>query len=84
MARYGVETRRSPEEVIQLALTFFGEEGLGLSLTSEDGCCISFEGGGGHVTVAAAREGTPGEHRTNVELESREWDYHVRRFMGEI
>lgn len=81
MARYSVETRESPEEVIQKAVGYFGGEGLGLSVGTEDPCCVTFEGGGGHVSVAASQEE---EGRTTVELETREWDYHVKRFMAQV
>jgi hypothetical protein len=80
MARYSVETRVSPEEVIRFATVYFGEGGLGLEVASENSCCASFEGGGGHVLVTAVGDG----ERTDVELETREWDFHVRRFMREI
>jgi hypothetical protein len=80
MARYGVETQRSPEEVIQKAVAYFGEGGLGLSVSEEDPCCVTLLGGGGHVFVAASHE----EGKTEVELETREWDYHVKKFMGQL
>lgn len=80
MARYGVETNKSPEEVIQKAVDYFGAEGLGLSVISEDQCCVTFEGGGGYVSVAASQE----EDNSTVELETREWDYHVKKFMGRV
>jgi hypothetical protein len=80
MPRYGVETKLSAEEVIEKAKVYFGEGGLGLETTERNPCCVSFEGGGGHVTVTASE----GEKKTSVELETREWDYHVKRFMREI
>jgi hypothetical protein len=69
------------EEVLRRAEDFFGSEELGLKLVERDECCLSFEGGGGHVTVAAAHW-KPG--RTEVDLETREWDYHVKRFMERL
>jgi len=30
MARYGVETKMSPKEVVQKAIDFFGQDGVGL------------------------------------------------------
>jgi hypothetical protein len=80
MARYSVETKKSPEAVIRKAVDYFGEEGLGLSVGTENPCCITFEGGGGHVSVAASQE----EGKTTVELETREWDYHVKTFMRQV
>jgi hypothetical protein len=80
MARYSVETKLSPEEAIERARAYFGEGGLGLELIEqEEPCCVYFEGGGGHVVVTACPK-----DKTEVELETREWDYHVKRFMREI
>lgn len=80
MAIYSVKTKKDPEQVVEQAIDYFGEDGLGLSLTRENPCCVAFEGGGGHVSVTASRE----EGRTEVELETREWDYHVKKFMSRI
>ena len=76
--RYGTETDLDPSEVLDLVEEYFGEGGLGLEVTSSDDCCISLAGGGGHVTVTV----TEGE-KTVVDLETREWDYQVKRFMAE-
>jgi len=80
MALYSVETKLSPEEAIERARAYFGEGGLGLELTERNPCCVYFEGGGGHVLVTAIM----GEKKKTVELETREWDYHVKRFMREV
>ena len=81
MARYSVETRMSPKEAIRSAIVYFGVGGLGLKVAAEEGaCCASFEGGGGHVLVTAVE----GDETTEVVLETREWDHHVRRFMRAI
>jgi len=79
MARYGVETNKSPEEIIQQAVNFFGKDGVGLEVTDRSPCCASFEGGGGHVSVTVNQ----GE-KTEVELVTREWDYDVKRFVRQI
>lgn len=78
MARYGVDTKLSVSEILDRAEEYFGEGGLGLEVTSRDNCCISLAGGGGHVTVTVA-EGD----KTSVDLETREWDYQVKKFMAE-
>jgi len=80
MALYSVETKKDPEKVVERAIDYFGEEGLGLSVTRENPCCATFEGGGGHVMVTASR----GDDKVEVEVETREWDYHVKRFIGRI
>jgi len=80
MARYSVETKLDPEEAIRKAMAYFSEGGLGLKLIEQDSCCAYFEGGGGHVYVTAVT----GDKGTVVDLETREWDYHVRRFMQRV
>jgi hypothetical protein len=81
MARYGKETKLETEEVLRRAEEFFGTGGLGMKVVERNECCLSFEGSGGHVTVSAARC-KPGT--TEVDLETREWDYQVKRFMEEL
>jgi hypothetical protein len=78
MARYSVETKLSPEKAVEKATAYFAKRGL--EMTEQNPCCVSFEGGGGHVTITAVE----GEKRTTVELETREWDYQVKEFMGKI
>ena len=78
MARYAKETKLAVGEVLRRAEQFFGPGELGLKLVERNACCVSFEGSGGHVTVSAARC-TP--DRTEVDLETREWDYQVKEFM---
>ena len=79
MPRYGVQTKLSPQEIIQKAAAFFGKEGVGLEITDRSRCCVSFQGGGGHVSVTV-NEG----EQTEVELVTREWDYDVKRFVRQI
>ena len=80
MALYSCRTKQNPEKAIQEAISFFGEGGLGLEIIEQSACCVSFEGGGGHVTVTANTQ----DKETTLELETREWDYHVRQFMRKI
>ena len=80
MGAYSVTTSKSPEQVVARAKDFFGHGGAGLELVREEGCCLAFEGGEGHVSVTA----TTADDRTEVALETREWDYQVRKFMTQI
>jgi len=63
-----------------MAKAHFGEGGLGLDAAEQGPCCVHFEGGGGYVSVMAGE----GESKTTVDLETREWDYHVRQFMRAV
>lgn len=78
MARYGKETRRSPEQVLERALAFFGPGGLGLIVEERGECSIRLIGGGGYVVLHAL----PCESgRTSVTLETREWDAQAMQFL---
>ncbi len=80
MARYSVETKLAPEEAIRKAVAYFGKGGLGLETVEKNPCCVHFQGGGGHVTATAYREGK----QTTLELETREWDHQVKAFMQRL
>ena len=79
MARYGVTTKQSPEEVIRKAVAFFGKDGTGLEVIDQGRCCARFEGGGGYVSVTVTEE-----DGTRVELVTREWDYDVKKFVRQV
>ena len=81
MARYSKQSQLEPDEVLRRAEDFFGNGGLGLQAVERSECCLSFEGGGGHVTITAAR---CEPNHTDVDLETREWDYHVKKFIQKI
>jgi hypothetical protein len=80
MLKMTTTTKLSPEEAIKRAVEFFGPNGHGLEIKNQAGDCAYFEGGGGGVNVSACAD----EKGASVELESREWDYQVREFIGKI
>jgi len=71
------QTGLAPEEVIDRASKFFGKGGAGLEEKERNSCCISFEGGGGYVSIAIYDE----EKHRMVEIESREFEYQAKRFL---
>jgi len=75
-----VKSNRDIDTLRSRIKNYFGPGGLGLELTGDTLQCISFEGGGGYVTATLCPEGDT----TRVELETREWDYHVKKFAAEI
>lgn len=81
MARYSKDTRKSPEQVLERALAFFGPGGLGLTVEEQGDCCLRLTGGGGYVLVQIG-QGESG--RTSVILETREWDNQVMRFLERL
>ncbi len=80
MLKLSVKTKRKPEEVVKKALEFFGPSGYGLKVTEQSDTCAYFEGGGGGINVTACTDNT----ETSVDLETREWEYQVKEFAGEI
>lgn len=74
------KTKLSQEDVIKQTKRFFGEGGLGLKLTEETPQCLTFEGGGGFVTVTVC----PDKGQTQVALATQEWDYQVKRFASDL
>jgi hypothetical protein len=80
MPSYSVETKLSPEEAIEKAVSYFGPDVGKLEVVDQEGCCARLVGGGGFVQVRVAEE----DQGTTVYLETREWDAVVRQFMKQI
>ena len=80
MLNLEVKTKLKPETVLQRVKAYFGDDGMGLTLASEGPQCVSYEGGGGYVTATVC----PEETSTRVDLETREWEYHVKKFAAEL
>ena len=78
MAHYGKNSKKSPEQVIAAATEFFA--GLGLQSQDAGPGCARFEGGGGFVAISTC----PQDRGSEVDLETQEWDYQVREFLGRI
>jgi hypothetical protein len=72
----------TPSEAIDKAVAFFGPGGLGLEMTERAECCVRLEGGGGYVFVQAD-EGEKGKGSL-VEVDGREWEYHIKRFLEKL
>ncbi|MFP4618142.1 MAG: hypothetical protein ACLFMZ_04805 [Spirochaetaceae bacterium] len=75
------KTKKKVEDILNEARSFFGPQGEGLSLISEQDCCITFEGGGGHITISITGQEA---HNNIVEVESKEWDYQAKQFLGRL
>ena len=80
MIRIAKQTRLKPPNVIERASKYFGEGGEGLEEKERNPCCISFEGAGGYVAVSVVDE----DKHTTVDIETREFDYQVKRFLETI
>jgi hypothetical protein len=77
--RYEVTTGLTPHEALAQATAYFGRGGVGLQVISQTPQSLVFQGGGGHVAITVQ----PGTTMT-LELETREWDVAVQRFMGQV
>jgi hypothetical protein len=80
MARYGRESKLKPLTVLKRAVAFWGPDGIGLEVQSQSLTSVHFAGSGGHVSIQVRKS----ERGSEVELETREWDYQVQKFMGKI
>ena len=80
MVRIAAHTPRGSEDVIEAAISFFGPAGLGLQMNHRAADHVSFEGGGGFVTVDSVRLGGENE----VTVIAQEWELHASRFMRQF
>lgn len=80
MLKLNIRTKHNPGEVVKKALEFFGPGGRGLKVTEQSDTCVSFEGGGGRITVTACTD----DKGTSVDLETREWEYQIKEFARKI
>ena len=80
MLRISKETKLSPADVVERASRFFGKDGEGLKETERTPCCISFDGAGGYLSVSVAEKN---ELRT-VDVETREFEYQAKKFLGNL
>lgn len=81
LLRMGKETDKSPARVLGDAIAFFGKGGTGLELARKDEMEVYFTGGGGHVTVAVDQQENG---KTAVDVQTRDWEYDVERFLRKI
>ncbi len=77
MIKIAKQTGLAPEKVIDRASKFFGKGGEGLEEKERNPCCISFEGGGGYVSISIYDE----EKHRMVDVETREFEYQAKQFL---
>jgi len=80
MIRLVVKTAVSPQKVIDLAVGFFGPNGLNMTIEEQTAENAQFVKGDGNVEISARIE----ENTTSVELVSREWEHQVTEFTQKI
>ena len=80
MIRIAKQTRLKTEDIITRAADFFGAGGEGLEEKERNPCCISFEGAGGYVAISIV----DAEKNREVDIETREFEYQVKRFLEKM
>ncbi len=80
MINLGKESSLNADQVLERAVKFFGEGGVGLNLTTQTEHLVRLEGGGGYVVVEVKAAGK----RTDVDIISAEWDYQAKQFLRKI
>jgi len=70
----------SPQKVIGQLKAYFGDEGLGLQLVLDTDCRIIFRDSMGYVMTTLHTA----DNQTSVIIETREWEYFVRRFLDRL
>jgi hypothetical protein len=78
--RMAKQTRLKPDEIIVRAVEFFGEKGEQLKERERNPCCVYFEGVGGYVMISIAEE----NKKRTLDIETREFEYQVKRFLKTI
>lgn len=82
MINLGAETKLSPDEVLSRASQFFGPTGVGLAERRDSDGCLTFIGGGGHVSVTVSRPAAGG--MTDVAVQAQEWERDATRFLAKL
>jgi hypothetical protein len=78
MLRISKQSRLNTDEILAKASQYFGKGGQGLDETERGGCCISFSGAGGYVTVTVSEQ----NNQREVDVETREFEYQTKQFLG--
>ncbi len=78
--RMGTRTKESPKEVLAKASAFFGPHGVGLRIIPRGENVLEFSGGGGFVRI----EVEPTKSGTDIDVQSQEWNYDVKRFLSQF
>ncbi len=76
MIHLEVKTKLELTQAVAKVKSFFGNGGLGLTLSEDSPQCLNFEGGGGYVTATLCSE----EGKTRIDLISQEWEEQVKKF----
>ena len=75
------ETKRSQKKILDKAVKYFVDD-VGLRVTEQGDCCVHFADRNqlGYVKVTIAQK----DGKSEVDVESREFDYHAKKFVSEF
>ena len=80
MLRIGTRTDRTAVDVIEQAIAYFGPGSVGLDLRHRAPDRVTFEGGGGFVTVDVV----PDNGQRDVTVVTQEWEHDAREFISRV
>jgi hypothetical protein len=80
MIRISKATGWDVPQVIDAAERFFGPAGIGLPERERGPCGIVFAGADGYVAVQVVEEAAG----RRVDVESREYEYHAKKFLSAL
>lgn len=75
-----VKTSESPQKVIDIAVRYFGPNGLNMKIEEQNPESILFVKDNGNVEIVARKE----DNTTSVEIVSREWEHQATEFTRRI
>ena len=78
MLRISKQSRLNTDEIHAKASRYFGKGDEGLDETERGPCCILFSGVGGYVTVTVSEQ----DDQREVDVETREFEYQAKQFLG--
>ena len=75
------ETKKNQKEILDKAVKYFVVN-VGLKIAERSDCCVHFEDENqlGYVKVTLSQKG----RKFEVDVESREYDYHAKKFVSEF
>ncbi|MBK7894060.1 MAG: hypothetical protein WAS33_27300 [Candidatus Promineifilaceae bacterium] len=78
--RMGKKTKKKPNELLLAATTYFGPTGLGLKIIPREENVILFTNDSAFVQISAE----PTASGTEIDIQSRELSYDVKRFLRRL
>jgi len=75
------ETKKSQISIFDKAVKYFVDD-VGLKVTEKGDCCVNFadENQLGYIRITVAKK----DGKFEVNVESREYDYHAKKFVSEF